>query len=138
MRLLVVDERFQLGQRNCEFATVPPRQNKHLVAALLLRRHAQDLHLVTHPQRRDGSLGNALGKERELEPLIEVDVPPHRLLIGRISIDDDLHGDALFALVVLRRAWHHLPARPTGSVDRVVTISANAWTLVRSKTRSTR
>jgi hypothetical protein len=40
--------------------------------------------------------------QREVQPVLEGGVPAHGLLFGRVGVDDDLHGDALLALLVAR------------------------------------
>jgi hypothetical protein len=96
----------QLGQGNRKGSAFPADQHEHLVLALLLGGHPDDLDLVTDAQRRDGALGGAPGHQRDVQPVLEGVVPAHGLLFGRVGVDDDLHGDALLPLLVARSSLH--------------------------------
>src|SRR3954453_18936309 len=96
--LLINADTGQLGQRDCQRAiSVPARHDEHLVLANFRRGHPQDFHLVADPKWRCGTLGDATSSERELELLLEIVVPAHCLFLWAVSIDDDLHRDALLA-----------------------------------------
>jgi hypothetical protein len=73
---LVHRDALQLGQGNRKASVFPWGQDEHLVFALLLGGHPDDLDLVTDAQRRDAALGDAPGHEREVQPVFEGVVPP--------------------------------------------------------------
>src|SRR5262245_26744024 len=103
LRGLLVDvDAGELRERHRQRPAVPVRPDEHLVLALLLGRHPDDLDLIARPERRDRALGQAAGPEGKGEVPLEVVVPAHRLLLGPVAVDDDLHLDALLARLV---AW---------------------------------
>jgi hypothetical protein len=104
--LLIHRDGLQLGQGNPEGSAVPADQNEHLVFALLLGGHSDDLDLVAHPQRRDAALGDAPSHKREAQSVLERVVPAHGLIFGHVGVDDDLHGDALLSLLVAGWSLH--------------------------------
>jgi hypothetical protein len=74
--------------------------HKHFVLALLFRSHARDLDRFSNSQRRDPTLFDTFGGERELQLLFEIIVPTERLLLRAVCIDDDFHHDPLFAFFI--------------------------------------
>src|SRR5919201_994024 len=104
--LLVHRDALQLGQGNRKGSAFPADQHEHLVLALLLGGHPDDLDLLADAQRRDAALGGAPGHKREVQPVLEGVVPAHGLLFGSVRVDDDLHGDALLPLLVAGWSLH--------------------------------
>lgn len=52
-------------------------------------------------QRGDNALFNADSGERELKLVIEVIVPPHRLLFGAVGVDSYLIHYTFFSILIL-------------------------------------
>src|SRR5215218_2056653 len=104
--LLVHRDALQLGQGNRKASAFPADQDEHLMVALLVGGHPDDLDLLADAQRRDAALGDAPGHKREVQPVLEGVVPARGLLFGRVGIHDDLHGDALLPLLVARWSLH--------------------------------
>src|SRR5215207_5768040 len=124
--LLIHHDALELCQGNRKgSAAFPADQDEHLVLALRFRGHPDDLDLVADAQRRDAALGDAPGRKREAQLVLEGVVPAHGLLFGRVGIDDDLHGDALLPLLVARSSLH--PASSVAHFYPTFTHSAPAF-----------
>src|SRR5262249_10136196 len=104
----------ELDQRDPERAALPAAQDEHLVHAIVLGRHPDDLHFLADTQRRDGPFGDAAGLKREVHGAFEVVIPAHRLFFGPVGVDDDLHLDPVLAILVARA---FSPLTPPGSFD---------------------
>src|SRR5947208_729413 len=106
--LLIGVDDLQLGQRNRQRVSLPGHEHEHLVLALLLGCHPHDLDLITNPQWRGRTPGDAGGQEGELQMILQVVTPTDRLLFRTVGINDDLRVNALFAFLIRGNALHRV------------------------------
>src|SRR5271157_3750058 len=131
--LVISVDHLQLRQRHRQGPLVFPwRLDKHLFLTLVLRCHANDLHLVPDPQGRDRPLADAAGQEWEGQLILKVVVPAHRPLLLVVGIHNDLHRDpfltglvplGLLRLLGLRHRFSLSPAQTFGLPWRCLPLS---------------
>src|SRR6266498_3523686 len=103
-RRLVRFQRIELHERHAELAAGEMHENEHLPHAVVPRCHAEDLDLLALLERRNLARGDALRLEGKAQLVVEMAVPADRALLGRVGVDDDFVGDAVFASAVRCRA----------------------------------
>ena len=98
LRVLRLTLEMDKGNGQPRFSRAPMfRQDKHLLHAVVLWRHANDIDRVSDGQWRCRSHSAAPCLEREDKLFFEVVVPTHRTLGLAVRVDDDLREDAIFA-----------------------------------------
>src|SRR5450756_2643614 len=123
-RLLAGVQDLQLRQRHAEPLAFPSDHHEHLACTFLLRRQADDLDLIPNLEGRDRSPGTTAGEEGKGQGVLEVVIPAQGTLFFVMSINDDFHGDALFARFIPREFRHRPssderaePAVPVITID---------------------
>jgi len=117
---VVHSQAFQLEQGHGKSSALPAGQDKHLVLALIFRRHPHDLELIADAERGDRALSNASSQKGEPQLVLEGTVPAHGLFFRTIAVNDDLHRDPLFPLFVLRQSSHRVCSSSEAIADACV------------------